>query len=202
MISAVDFHMKESILSMAWPIDSSDSWRTEAPALSEVGKSMTARDATSWITDVFSSTRTRILYIASVGLDHWLRFRCNRFDQFVKLQIVVESESRSGFGFGSGFGSEASLFWGWFESSEKTDLKKSIIVYSSYPFLTDVGFVFIVFVFGWQEKSVVGFVFTAFVLGWQGRSIAGFVFVFLGLWFLDFNLVFLDLGLCSCLRHT
>ena len=60
----------------------------------------------------------------------------------------MESESRSGFGFGSGFGSEASLFWGWFESSEKTDLKKSIIVYFSYPFLTDVGFVFIVFVFG------------------------------------------------------
>ena len=84
MISAVDFHTKEPILSMAWPIDSSDSWRTEAPASSEVGKSMTARDATSWITDVFSSTRTRILYIASVGLDHWLRFRCNHFDQFVE----------------------------------------------------------------------------------------------------------------------
>ena len=60
----------------------------------------------------------------------------------------MELESRSGFEFGFGFGSGASSFWGWSESSEKMDLKKSIIVYSSYPFLTDVGFVFIFFVFG------------------------------------------------------
>ena len=31
-----------------------------------------------------SSTRTQILYIASVGLDHWLRFRRDRFDQSAK----------------------------------------------------------------------------------------------------------------------
>ena len=37
-----------------------------------------------------------------------------------------------------------------------------------------------------------------FMFGWQGRFVVFiFVFVFLGLWFLDFNFVFLDLGLCS-----
>ena len=51
-ISAVDFHMEEPISSMAWPTNSSDSWGTEALTSSEVGKSMTARDATSRINDV------------------------------------------------------------------------------------------------------------------------------------------------------
>ena len=98
---------------------------------------------------------------------------------------------------------------GWDEKiwkvEEHTDLGSPLL----FVFLLMFGFVFVVFVFGWQEKSVVGFVFVAFVFGWQGSSVARFmfmsVFVFLGLWFLYFNFVFLDLGLCSCCscsRHT
>ena len=72
---------------------------------------------------------------------------------------------------------------------EHTDLGSPLL----FVFLLMIGFVFVVLVFGWQEKLVAGFVF-----GWQERSVAGFVFVFLDWWFLDFNFVFLNLDLWFC----
>ena len=154
-----------------------------------------------------SSTRTQILYIVPIGLDHWLRFRRDRFDQFaktpnhsgVRVWIWVWIWVQVRFGNVVVLGLDRVFEEDGFEEIHYSQLFVPI----SYWCL-GICLLFLCLVD--KKNQLLGLCLLLLCLVDNEDLLLSLCLCYWSsLWFLDFNFVFLDLGLCSycsCSRHT